>query len=44
VHYLESHEVSFLGDDPSKADGRRTGLKGFYYTMNNHQGECKAFF
>jgi hypothetical protein len=27
--------VSFLWDDPSKADGRRTGLKGFYYTMNN---------
>jgi hypothetical protein len=35
VHHLEPHEVSFLWDDPSKADGRRTGLKGFYYTMNN---------
>jgi hypothetical protein len=27
--------VSFLWDDPSKANGRRIGLKGFYYTMNN---------
>jgi hypothetical protein len=27
--------VSFLWDDPSKVDGRRTRLKGFYYTMNN---------
>jgi hypothetical protein len=27
--------VSFLWDDPSKADGRRNGLKGFYHTMNN---------
>jgi hypothetical protein len=27
--------VSFLWDDPSKADGRRTEFKGFYYTMNN---------
>jgi hypothetical protein len=27
--------VSFLWDDLSKADGRRTRLKGFYYTMNN---------
>jgi hypothetical protein len=35
VRRLEPHEVSFVWDDPSRADGRRTGLKGFYYTMNN---------
>ena len=32
---LEPHEVSFMWEDPSKADGRRTGFKVIYYTMNN---------
>jgi hypothetical protein len=35
VRRLEPHEVSFMWEDPSKADGRRTGLKAIYYTMNN---------
>jgi hypothetical protein len=33
---LEPQEVSFMWEDPDKADGRRTGLKRFYYIMNNH--------
>jgi hypothetical protein len=32
---LEPQEVNFMWEDPDKADGRRTGLKIFYYIMNN---------
>jgi hypothetical protein len=31
----EPHEVSFMWEDPDKADGRRTRLKSYYYIMNN---------
>ena len=35
VRRLEPHDMSHMCEDPSKADGRRTGLKAIYYTMNN---------
>jgi len=32
---FEPHEVSFMWEDPTQVNNRRTGLKSFYYVMNN---------